>query len=170
MIFLVDFSVIKPDPGLLFWTVLIFALFWYIMAKVAFKPIVNGLNTRQQDIQNALDEAKRARQEMSNLQAENERLLAQAREERASMLKEAKETQNHIIAEARERANEEYRRRVESALRDIDNQKMAALVELKNRAGQMAIEIAEKLLRKEFSNPKEQDNYAKSLTDEIKLN
>ena len=169
MLFLVDFSVIKPDPGLMFWTVLIFALFWFLLARFAFKPIAEGLKQREQDIQGALDDAKRARQEMANLQAENERLLAQAREERSAILKEAKEAKEQIIAEAKERANTEYRRKVESALQDIENQKMAALVELKNRSGQMAIDIAEKVLRKQLANPSEQEAFAQSLVNEIKL-
>ena len=169
MLFLADFSVIRPDPGLLFWTTLIFLIFWFLMSRFAFKPIAAALKQRETDIQGALDEAKRARQEMANLQAENEKLLAQAREERSMILKEAKEVKEQIIAEAKERANAEYRRKVESALQDIENQKMAAVVELKNRAGQMAIDIAEKVLRRQLANPAEQEQYAKQLAEEIKL-
>lgn len=170
MLFLAGFPVLMPDPGLLFWTTVIFLLFWFIMSRVAFKPIANALKDRETDIQNALDEAKKARAEMSQLQAENEKLLAQAREERTAILKEAKEAKEEIIAEAKERANAEYKRRVESALQDIENQKMAAMVELKNQAGQLAIEVAEKILRKELANNPEQVAYAKGLVDQIKMN
>ncbi|MCB9355934.1 MAG: F0F1 ATP synthase subunit B [Lewinellaceae bacterium] len=170
MLFLVDFSVIKPEPGLLIWTTIIFGLFWFLMSRFAFKPIGESLKKRELDIQNSLDEAKKAREEMANLQAENEKLLAQAREERSQILKEAKEAKDEIIAEAKERANAEYKRKVESALQDIENQKQAALVALKNQAGQMAIEIAEKVLHKELSDKNAQEAYAKSLADNIKLN
>jgi F-type H+-transporting ATPase subunit b len=170
MLFLADFSVIKPDPGLLLWTSIIFLLFWFIMSRFAFKPIGESLKKREMDIQSSLDEAKRAREEMSNLKAENETLLAQAREERSAILKEAKDAKDEIIAEAKERANAEYKRKVESAIQDIENQKLAAMVALKNQAGQMAVEIAEKLLRKELSNKAEQEAYAKSLADTINLN
>ncbi len=170
MLFLADFSVIKPDPGLLIWTTLIFGLFWFLMSRFAFKPIAESLKKRELDIQNSLDEAKRAREEMSHLQAENEKLLAQAREERSQILKEAKEAKDEIIAEAKERANAEYKRKVESAIQDIENQKMAAMVALKNQAGQLAIDIAEKVLRKELSNQADQEAYAKSLAESIKLN
>lgn len=170
MLFLVDFSVIKPDPGLLIWTIVIFGIFWLMMGRFAFKPIAESLKKREMDIQNSLDEAKKAREEMANLQAENEKLLAQAREERSQILKEAKEAKDEIIAEAKERASAEYKRKVESALQDIENQKMAALVALKNQAGQMAIEIAEKVLRKELADKKDQESYAKSLAESIKLN
>ena len=170
MVFLADFSVIKPEPGLLIWTTIIFGLFWFLMSKFAFKPIGNALKQRELDIQNSLDEAKRAREEMSQLQAENEKLLAQAREERSAILKEAKEAKDEIIAEAKERAAAEYKRKVESAIQDIENQKQAALVSLKNQSGQMAVEIAEKLLRRELANKAEQEAYAKSLAEQIHLN
>ncbi len=170
MLFLGDFSVIKPEPGLLFWTVVIFLIFWFLMARFAFRPIANALKKREQDIQDALDEAKKAREEMAALQAENEKLLAQAREERAQILKEAKEAKEQIIAEAKERANAEYRRKVESALQDIENQKMAALIALRNTAGQMAVQIAEQLLKRELSNKAEQEAYAQKLAEEMQLN
>ena len=170
MVFLADFSVIKPEPGLLIWTTIIFGLFWFLMSKFAFKPIGNALKQRELDIQNSLDEAKRAREEMSQLVAENEKLLAQAREERSAILKEAKEAKEEIIADAKERDGAEYKRKVESAIQDIENQKQAALVALKNQSGQMAVEIAEKLLRRELSNKSEQEAYAKSLAESINLN
>ena len=170
MLFLADFNVLKPEPGLLFWTTVIFLLFWFLMAKFAFKPIGNALKQRELDIQNALDEAKKAREEMNHVQAENEKLLAQAREERSAILKEAKEAKEEIIAEAKERAAAEYKRKVESAIQDIENQKQAALVALKNQAGQMAVDIAEKILGRELSNKADQEAYAKSLADNITLN
>jgi F-type H+-transporting ATPase subunit b len=171
MLFLAaDFSVIRPEPGLLIWTTLIFGLFWFIMSRLAFKPIAQALKQRETDIQGALDEAKKARQEMANLQAQNEKLLAHAREERTAILKEAKEAKDEIIAEAKERANAEYRRKVESAMQDIENQKNAAMIDLKNKAGQLGIEIAEKILRKELANNPEQVQFAQTLVNDLKLN
>lgn len=170
MLLLADFSVIKPEPGLLFWTTVIFLLFWFILGFFAFKPIIAALKQREQDIQGALDEAKKAREEIEQLKAGNEALLAQAREERTNILKEAKEAKEQIIAEAKERANAEYKRKVESAIQDIENQKMAAIVDLKNQSGQMAIDIAEKILRRELGSSGEQAAFVKSLVDNIKLN
>lgn len=120
------------------------------MGRYAFKPIGSALKECEEDIQAALDEAKKAREEMSHLQAKNEELLAVDARERAQMLKEAKDLKEQIITEAKERANAEYKRKVESALHDIENQTGAAMVDLKNKAGQSAIEIAEKVLRKEW--------------------
>jgi F-type H+-transporting ATPase subunit b len=168
MLFLADFNVLKP--GLLIWTTIIFLLFWFLMSRFAFKPIGEALKKRESDIQDALDQAKKAREEMANLHAQNEKLLAEAREERSQILKEAKEAAEKYITETKEKATAEYKRKVESAIQDIENQKMAALVELKNQAGKMAIDIAEKVLRRELGSKADQEAFAKSLADQIKLN
>lgn len=120
MIFLADFSVIKPDFGLLFWSTIYFVLFWLIMARFAFRPIASALKKREDDIQDSLDEAKNARDEMANLKSENEQLLIQAREERAKILREAKEAKDTIIKEAREKAKDEAKKIVASAKTEIE--------------------------------------------------
>lgn len=170
LLFLADFSVIRPEPGLFVWTVLIFAIFWWLMSKFAFKPIQAALKQRDEDIQNALDEAKRAREEMSNLVSENEKLLAQASEERAKILKEAKAAKDAIITEAKEKAKEEAKKIVGNAKSEIENLRMAAIIDLKNQLGNNAIEIAEKILRKELKGNAEQESFVQTLVDEIQLN
>ncbi len=170
MIFLADFSVIKPDFGLLFWTTVIFILFWVIIGKFAFRPIMEGLKKRERDIQNSLDEAKRAREEMAKMKAENEELLAKAREERAQILKEAKEAKDRLIAEAKEQAKDEAKKIVANAKEQIENQKMAAIVELKNQVGKLSLEIAEKVIRKQLEGDKQQEAFVEDLVKDLKLN
>jgi F-type H+-transporting ATPase subunit b len=170
MFYLVDFSVIKPDLGLIFWTTLIFGLFWFLIGRLAFRPIAEALRKREGDIQSALDEAAKARAEMQNLNAENERLLAEARTERTKMLKEATDTKAEIINEAKDKAREEAKKMIENAKIEIDNQKNAAIIEVKNQVGAMALEIAEKVLRKELQGDASQEGFVNQLVDEIKLN
>jgi F-type H+-transporting ATPase subunit b len=170
MFYLVDFSVIKPDVGLIFWTLIIFLLFWLIIGRLAFKPIAEALKKRQHDIQDALDEADKARQEMQNLNSENEKLIADARAERAQLMKEANDIKNDIVAEAREKAKEEAKKLLENARVEIENQKNAAIAEVKNKVGGMALDIAEQVLRKELKGNKEQESFVSQLVDEIKLN
>ncbi len=169
VLFLADFSVIKPDPGLIFWTALIFILVWFVLGRMAFRPIQNALKQRERDIQNALDEARKARQEMANLKAENEELLKQAQEERVKILKEAKEARDTIIHEAREKAKADAHKIVENAKHEIENQRMAAVVDLKNQIGLLSIEIAEKVLRRQLEDKQGQEKFVKSLVDDIKL-
>ena len=170
MVFLADFNVIQPEIGLIFWTTFVFLLFWFIMSKVAFKPISEALKKRENDIQTSLDEAKMAREEMKNLVSKNEQLLAQAREERTQILKEAKDLKEEIIGEAKERAAVEYKRKVESAIADIENQKNAAMIDLKNKSGQMAIEIAEKIIRQRLAGNAEQEAFVQKLVAETRFN
>jgi F-type H+-transporting ATPase subunit b len=166
----VDFSPIKPDFGLLFWTLLIFLLFWGIIGKFAFGPIRSALSKREKDIQDALDQAKMAREEIANMKSENVALLAEAREERTQILQQAKENKNAIIAEAKEKAKEEAQKIVSNAKNDIENEKKAALIEIKNSVGSMALEIAEKVIRKELQGDKEQTSFVDKLVDDFKLN
>ncbi len=170
MLFLIEFNVIQPPVGLIFWSALIFVIFWLLMSKLAFKPIIAALKKRESDIQGSLDEAKRVRQEMQNLKAENEALLVQAREERAQILKEAKEAGNRIVEEAKTRAKEDAQKIVASTKEQIEHQKMAAITDLKNQVGAISLEIAEKVIRKELRGNTEQESFVNGLVKEIKLN
>jgi F-type H+-transporting ATPase subunit b len=170
MIALLNFTPFQPSPGLAIWSLLIFVLFWYIMSKVAFKPIAEALSKREEDIQKAIDQAKIAREEMSNLKAENDKLLAEAREERAKILQEAKEMKSAILAEAKLKAKDEASKIVQNAMQEIDNHKKAAMIEVKNEIGNLAIEIAEKVLQKELKNQADQEAYVNGLVKDMNLN
>lgn len=170
VLFLADFSVIKPDPGLIFWTSLVFILVWGILGRMAFKPIQKALKKREDDIQSSLDEARSAREEMANLKSENEALIRQAQEERAKILKEAKEAKDAIVNEAKDKAKEEAQKIVANAKLEIEQQRLAAVTDLKNQVGIIAIEIAEKVLRKELKGDNKQEQFVNTLVDEIKLN
>lgn len=170
MTLLVDFSPIKPDLGLILWTTIIFGLFWGLIGKFAFRPIAEALKTRKNDIQSALDEAKKAHEEMQNLQAKNEQLLQEARGERTKLLNEAKETKNSIIKEAKTKAKEEASKIVESAQREIENQKNVAIEEVKKEVGTMAIDIAEQILKKNLSADSEQQSFVKELVTQMSRN
>lgn len=170
MFVLLDFTPIKPDFGLFFWTTIIFLLFWFLMAKFAFIPIKNALKKREKDIQHALDEAKLAKESMANMKAENEKLLALAREERSKILQEAKEMKNAMISEAKSKAKEEATKIVTSAKQDIDNQKKAAIAEVKNELGNMALTIAEKVIRKELKGNQDQEQFVSSIVKDMNLN
>ena len=165
MLFLADFSVIKPDFGLLFWTSIFFILFWTLIGKFAFKPIVESLKKRTSDIQDALDEAKKAKEEMHALNSKNEALIKEGQAQRATIIKEAKAAKDAIINEAKAKAKEEANRIVSTAKAEIEAQKKAALTEVKNQVGQMALDIAEKVIRKELQGDAEQVSFVNKLVD-----
>lgn len=170
MIFLAGFAPFQPTPGLALWSLIIFVLFWVLMKKYAFVPMMEGLKKRETTISVALEEAQKAREEMANLKAENEQILAEAREERARMLKEAKETKAAIIAEAKDKAKEDAMRITSTAKMEIENEKKAALTQVKNEVGTMATDIAEKILRKELKGSPEHESFVNTLVGEFKLN
>ncbi len=169
VLFLSGFTVIRPEPGLLFWTIVIFIVFWLTIGKGIIKMITDMLREREEGIQRSLDEAKRVREEMQQLQAENQEILAKAQEERVQILAEAKAAKDNIISEAREQAKEEARKIINTAKEQIENMKMGAVIELKNQVGQIALEVATKVLEKDLSKEDEQVKFVEKLVSEMDL-
>lgn len=163
-------EILLPQLGLFFWSTLIFLTLLFLLRKFAWKPIMKGIHDREVGIQNALDEAKKAREEMQNLKSDNERLVVEARAERDAMLKEAREMKEKMISDAKGEAEKEAARIVENAREQIQSEKMAALTEIKNQVGQLSLEIAEKVLRQELANPAAQKQTVDKLVDELHLN
>ncbi|MEP7230925.1 MAG: F0F1 ATP synthase subunit B [Ginsengibacter sp.] len=163
-------ELLLPKLGLIFWTVLAFAIVFFILAKYAWKPILKSLNDREKNISDSILSAEKVRAEMAELKSENEVLLAQAREERAVMMREAKETRDKIIMEAKEQARQEMNKIVADAQSTINQQKMAAITDLKNQVGNLVLEVSEKVIRRELSNKEEQEKYIKQLAEKVELN
>jgi F-type H+-transporting ATPase subunit b len=159
-----------PSFGLIFWTLLVFLILLFILKKFAWKPILASLKEREVGIAESLSTAERVRGEMAALKSENEALLVQAREERAKMIKEAKDTSDKMISDAKEKAKNEFERIVAEAQGAIQQQRNAALIDVKNQMGKLVIEVSEKVLRRELSNRNEQENYIKDLAESVKLN
>jgi F-type H+-transporting ATPase subunit b len=161
---------LNPDLGLIVWTAVAFFIVLFLLRKYAWKPILSSLNDREASIADSLATAERVKAEMVQLKSENEALLAKAREERALMLKEAKDTRDKMVAEAKEQAKEEAGKIIADAQVAINNQKMAALVDVKNQVGKLALEVAEKVLRKELSTNAEHEKYIKEITEMSSFN
>lgn len=163
-------DLLTPELGLFFWTLIAFVSVFLILRKFAWGPILSSLGEREKGIADSIATAERVKAEMSQMKAENEKLMAQAREERSTMLKEAKEIKDHMISEAKEQAKAEANKIIIDAQAQIQQQKMAALTEVKNEIGNLAVEVAGKILRKQLSAAEGQDAYAKLLAEDIKLN
>lgn len=163
-------QLLTPQFGLIIWTLLAFVIVFFILRKYAWGPILKSMNDREQGISDSLATAEKIKIEMSAMKSENEALLVKAREERAQMLKEAKETKDKIINEAKEQAKVETNKIIADAQSVINQQKMAALTDLKNQVGTLVVEVSEKILRRELSNKQEQETYIKQLAENVKLN
>lgn len=163
-------DLLLPHLGLIIWTILAFLIVLFILKKFAWKPILKGLNDRETNIANSIASAEKVKLEMAQLKNENESLLASAREERAAMLKEAKEIKDRMINDAKQDAKVQAAKIITEAQASINQQKMAAITDLKNQVGNLVIEVSEKILRRELNNKTEQEGYIKQLAEEVKLN
>jgi F-type H+-transporting ATPase subunit b len=163
-------QLLTPGFGLIIWTLLAFVIVFFILKKYAWKPILNSMNEREQGIADSLATAEKIKIEMTQMKSEHEELLVKAREERGNMLREAKETKDKIISEAKEQAKLETNKIIADAQSVINQQKMAALTDLKNQVGNLVVEVSEKILRRELSNKQDQEKYIKDLSENVKLN
>ncbi|MGJ8760153.1 MULTISPECIES: F0F1 ATP synthase subunit B [unclassified Polaribacter] len=160
-----DFS-----PGLFAMQVVILIILLILMKKFAWKPILNSLEERETGIEDALEAAENARKEMQNLQADNEKLVKEARAEREAMMKEARDIRDNMIAEAKEDAKEVTTSLIEKAQASIQQEKQAALAEIKKNVAELSIGIAESVIKKELSNKKDQLELVEGLLKDVTLN
>ena len=161
---------ISFDPGLIIWTTIIFTLLLIVLKKFAWKPILNSVDERNKSIEDALKAADKAKEEMASLNADNEKILQEAKKERDLLLKEAREIKNSIINEAKEQANTEAEKILTSTKEQISNEKMKALTELKNQVAELSIEMTEKVLKLELSDAVKQKEFISKSLKESELN
>ena len=163
-------QLLTPDLGLFVWNLLAFLIVFFILKKFAWPAILKGLKEREDGIADAISTAERVKAEMAQLQSENETILAKAREERTVILREAKDHSDKMISDAKEKARSEFDRIVADAQLAIQQQKNAALTDVKNQVGALVIEVSEKILKRELSNKAEQEKYIKEIAEGVKLN
>jgi len=163
-------QLINPGLGLIFWMTVAFSIVLFILGKFAWPAILKGLKEREQSIQEALNSAKEAQEQMKRLKLDNDKMLREAMEERDVILAEARKIKDKIIGEAKEQAGREASGIVESAKEKINNEKVAALREIKSTVAEYSIEIAEKILREELKDKAKQKEYVEKLLKETSLN
>ena len=163
-------DLLLPHLGLIVWTFIAFLLVLFLLSKFAWKPILKGLSEREKTIADSIAMAEKVKLEMLQLKGENEALLTAAREERAIMIKEAKATKDKMIADAKEEAKVQAAKILTDANAAIQQQKMAAITDIKNQVGKLVVEVSEKVLRRELANKNEQEIFINQLAQELKLN
>jgi len=156
--------------GLFFWQLTLFILLLILLKKFAWTPILNALNEREEGIQNALDEAENARKEMQNLTADNERILKEARAQRDEMMKEARAIKESMITEAKDEAKAEANKMIAQAQASIESEKQAAITDIKKQVAELSVGIAEKVVKKELANDKDQSKLIEQLLKEVTIN
>ena len=141
---------IEPGIGLLFWMTLTFIILLFLLAKFAWKPILNAVNEREVSIQDALNQAQLAKEEMAQLKSDNERIIREARAERDAILKEARKKKKKIVSDAKDIAKVEGDKMIAQARQSIVAEKSAAVAEIKNQIGSLSVQIAESILKQKL--------------------
>jgi F-type H+-transporting ATPase subunit b len=163
-------ELVNPGIGLIVWMTLAFLAILYILGKYAWKPILKALKERESTIHEALNSAEKAKEEMLKLKFSNEELLQEAKNERDAILATARKIKESIIEESKQKASEEANRIIIAAKESIQNEKMNAMTDLKNQLADLSLDVAKKILRRELSDPKKQEEYAKELIKDVKFN
>lgn len=163
-------SLTSPAIGTIFWTVLIFSVFFLILKKYAWKPVLGAIKQREEMIKGSLASAEKARRDMVKLQSDNEAILRKAREEREGILKEAREVRDRLISEARGKATEEAEFIIEKARTGIEIEKNKALSEIREQVVNLSVEIAAKLMGEKLKQSGEQERLIDKYLKEIDLN
>ena len=162
-------SLTTPAIGTVIWTTLIFSLFFFLLAKFAWKPILGMIKAREETIKGSLEAAERARDEMAKLQSDNETILRKAREEREAILKDARDVREKLIAEARGKAEEEAEKMIEKARISIENEKEKALFEINEQVTSLSVDIASKILGEQLRKTGEHEKLIENYLKEVDL-
>ena len=161
---------IEPGIGLLFWMTLTFIILLFLLAKFAWKPILNAVNDREVSIIDALNQAKLAKQEMEQLKEDNERILREARAERDGILKEARDMKDKIVNQAKDSAKVEGEKMMEAARQSIQTEKNAAMADIKTQIGTLSVSIAENILKEKLDNDGAQNALVENILNKSNLN
>ena len=159
-------NLVTPDSGLLFWMVVIFGLVFFLLWKFGFPVITSMVEKRNAAIEKSLKDAKEVEAQMSAMVAEHAQMLEEARKEQAQILREATDTRNKILATAKDEAREEAAKILAEARTEIEAEKEAALRDVRKEVAVLSVSIAEKILRKELSEDKEQREYIDRMVEE----
>ena len=163
-------SLLTPNPGLIFWMLVVFLLVVFILAKYAWKPIIKGLKDRENEIQGALDLAERTKAEMVKLKSDNEKLVAEANAVRDRILRDAKDASDRMIAESKDRAAIEGQKMIDSARDTIRNEQHAAIAKMRKEVAVLSLEIAEQVLHRELKDKESQEKLIADLASSARMN
>lgn len=160
-------SILTPDLGLLFWMLLAFLVVFFVLAKFGFPAIIGMVERRKNYIDENLRKAHEASVRLENIQIESEAILREARQKQAQLLKEAAETRDAIISKAQDKAREEGNRLIAEAKIEIENEKQAAISDIRAQVAELSVRVAEKILRKELASDTRQMETIDRLLDEV---
>lgn len=159
-----------PDSGLMIWMFVAFAILFIVLWKWGWPVIINMMESRADTIDKGVEDAIEARRQLDNARAEAEKFMAEARKQQAEILSDAQKMKTQIIEEAKNEASKEAQKVMDAAKVSIDQSRKEAELQIRNEVSKFAIEIAEKVMRKNMTNEKEQSELVNKLLDEYENN
>ncbi len=163
-------DLITPDFGLFFWMLVTFMLVFIILKKFAWKPIIQALKEREENIRDGLENAEEVKSELENVKKNSELIISEAIVRRDDLIREGRKIRDKITTDAREIAEDEAKKIVETARIMIEEEKIAAINQIKVQIASLSVEIAEKILRKKLEDDAVQKELMNNLLEEFKLN
>ena len=160
-------DLLTPDPGLVFWMILIFGVVFFVLAKYGFPVIIGMVSARKEYIDKSLQAAREANEQLAGVKAESAKLLAQAREEQARIVSEAAATRDRIIKDAQLKAISEGNRLMDEVKKQIETEKESAIRDIRRQVAIFSVSIAEKVMRSKLSDEKEQEALIDRMLDEM---
>jgi F-type H+-transporting ATPase subunit b len=160
-------AILTPDFGLFFWMLVAFLVVFFLLAKFGFPVITSMVEERKNFIDDSLRKAHEAQERLANIEKEGESILQEAREKQAQILKEAAETREAIVEQAQEKARQEGARLLEDARIAIDQEKKAAIADIRKQVATLSVEIAEKVLRANLKNEASQMALIDRMLDDV---
>ena len=156
-----------PSTGLLFWMTITFLVVFFLLWKFGFPVITGMVKERQAFIDDSLRKAHEANERLANIQKEGESILQEAREKQAQILKEAAETRDAIVEKAKDKARAEGARLMEDARVAIEQEKKAAIADIRKQVATLSVEIAEKILKENLKGDKAQMDLIDRMLDDV---
>ena len=163
-------SILTPDFGLFFWMFVAFLVVFLLLAKFGFPVITHMVEERKNYIDESLRKAHEAQERLANIEKEGESILQEAREKQAQILKEAAETRDAIVEKAQEKAKSEGARLLDDARKAIEQEKKAAIADIRAQVATLSVEIAEKVLKQNLKDDQSQMDLIDRMLDDISSN
>ena len=163
-------ELVTPGIGLIFWQTVVFLVVFAVLAMFVWKPITEALRAREGFISDSLRAAELAKEEVSQLKADNEYLLQEARFEREKILKEANAAATKLKEESKAETAKITEKMIEDARKSIESEKQKALKDVRDLVASLSLDIAEKVIRKDLSKDTAQKKLIVEFVKDIKVN
>ena len=163
-------SILTPDFGLFFWMLVAFLVVFLLLAKFGFPVITGMVEERKNYIDESLRKAHEAQERLANIEKEGESILQEAREKQAQILKEAAETRDAIVEQAQTKARSEGARLLDEAKAAIEQEKKAAIADIRQQVATLSVEIAEKVLKQNLKDDKSQMDLIDRMLNDVSAN